>query len=56
MRELEESNAAPLGDNPVWGFQVGGACVSENVAQVMGREEEGIRELVLVQEEGRRER
>lgn len=52
VRELEESNAAPLGDNPVWGLQVGGACVSENVAQVVGRKEEGIGELVLVEEEG----
>lgn len=56
MRELEESNATPLGDNPVWGLQVGGACVSKNVAQIVGREEEGIGELVLVEEEGRRER
>lgn len=53
--ELDESGAAPLGDDPVWGLEVGGAGEAAEAGEVFGSQEEGVVELVFVDEEVRGE-
>lgn len=49
---MEEGGCSPLGDLPGWGFEVGGAGEVGEGGEVFGSKEEGVVELVGVDEEG----
>lgn len=50
--ELEEQGGAPFRDGPGWGLEVGFAGEGADGVEVFGGEEEGVGELVFVDEEG----
>ena len=50
-RDLEQRGTAPFPNNPVRCFEIGGASDGAEGMQVLGGEEEGIGELVFVDEE-----
>ena len=50
--EFEECGAAPGVDDPVWGFEVLFAAEGAEGFEVLRLEEEGVGELVAVNEEG----
>ena len=54
MGELDERGTAPGVDDPVWGFEVLFAAEGAEGFEVLRLQEEGVGELVTVDEEGRR--